>query len=471
MDGREAAPSTEATPAAPAPTAASRASLIQAVTLGFNNNNQHTHTVTPSPPGMAGPSQQPAVDAAQLQQLVQLLGAKMQPKQTAIVECPKSMVGRVIGKGGETIKALQQYTGAMIQIDQSTDPTRVTIAGSPQSLQLAVSMVNDIVRGTFKGFAMLRQIAISTQQQAALGQYGQPPPVYVQGYGFVPPSQVFSPEEALAASLMQSTSPTGPVTPPMSPLRGAAPPAGGAGNMLSALQTDALAALLSQQAGSAPPQQQQAPQGSQGALLGQLMQLAAQQAQQQQAQQQQAQQAVYAQQAPMYAQAQAADVASLQALLAQTSLLGSPQGRSYGSAGSPPPGTQGYGYAPPPPAGCYAPPPPASGLPDGSTLSGLLSGTGAAASYLGTYPSSAASYGTGSGHASPTPTPQFPGLCAAANPAQTHRSCSPGGSPGRFGAVGAGLSPGRGPSPAADGVLAYDNAAEHSFMDSLPTGL
>ncbi|PSC68898.1 Calvin cycle CP12, partial [Micractinium conductrix] len=123
-----------------------------------------------------------------LQQLVQLLGAKMLPKQTAVVECPKSMVGRVIGKGGETIKSLQQYTGAMIQIDQSTDPTRVTIAGSPQSLQLAVSMVNDIVRGTFKGFAMLRQIALSTSQPGMPG-FGQPQPVYVQGYGFVPPSQ------------------------------------------------------------------------------------------------------------------------------------------------------------------------------------------------------------------------------------------------------------------------------------------
>ena len=59
-------------------------------------------------PGMADP--------AQIQQLVQLLGAKMLPKQTAVVECPKSMVGRVIGKGGETIKSLQQYTGAMIQV-------------------------------------------------------------------------------------------------------------------------------------------------------------------------------------------------------------------------------------------------------------------------------------------------------------------------------------------------------------------
>lgn len=111
-------------------------------------------------------------------------------KQTALLECPKSMVGRVIGKAGETIKALQQYTGAMIQIDQSTDPTRVTIAGSPQSLQLAISMVSDIIKGKFKGFAMLRQIATANemaQQHGGMsGMASQP--VYVQGYGFMPPN-------------------------------------------------------------------------------------------------------------------------------------------------------------------------------------------------------------------------------------------------------------------------------------------
>ncbi len=63
------------------------------------------------------------------------------------IYCPKNMVGRVIGKGGETIKALQQYTGAMIQIDQSQDPTRVTIVGKKQSLHTASSMVK--VRGAF----------------------------------------------------------------------------------------------------------------------------------------------------------------------------------------------------------------------------------------------------------------------------------------------------------------------------------
>lgn len=209
---------------------------------------------------------------------------------TEIVECPKSMVGRVIGKGGETIKALQQYTKAMIQIDQSQDPTRVAIAGERSAVLLARCMVKvcgnrnpspwgalkclsppcrdlrlsaglssqmlvcdgcavsnfveflsaarevsvctvlfqDIVDGNFKGFAMLRQLTQAHNEKALGGleypQRGQPFYVEVtssacgtcleavclclvlllicgngadrllvcclQGYGFVPPSQV-----------------------------------------------------------------------------------------------------------------------------------------------------------------------------------------------------------------------------------------------------------------------------------------
>lgn len=106
-------------------------------------------------------------------------------KQVATVDCPKSMVGRVIGKNGETIRALQNYSGALIQIDQTVDPMKVTISGTPESLSLAVSMVTDIVNGTFKGFAMLRQIANQTEAADALCQ-----PVYAPGYGLIPPSQV-----------------------------------------------------------------------------------------------------------------------------------------------------------------------------------------------------------------------------------------------------------------------------------------
>ena len=57
------------------------------------------------------------------------------------------MVGRVIGKGGETIKALQKNFGANIQIDQSTEPMKVTVSGQPQAVELALSAVQEIISG------------------------------------------------------------------------------------------------------------------------------------------------------------------------------------------------------------------------------------------------------------------------------------------------------------------------------------
>lgn len=221
---------------------------------------------------------------------IEMMASGFDAKQTAVVDCPKNMVGRVIGKGGETIKALQQYTGAMIQIDQSTDPTRVTIAGSPQSLQLAISMVSDIVRGTFKGFAMLRQIAMASAAQNTLGQMAPQQPMYVQGYGFLPPSQAvggsqMSGDFQQAGSMaredvfggpLRTRSPPGPLTPPVTPLR--SPGIGQSQGMSQdPLVSSSMASLLAQQ------QLQQQPSGdqSQDAVLAQLLQLAIRQQQQQ----------------------------------------------------------------------------------------------------------------------------------------------------------------------------------------------
>lgn len=63
------------------------------------------------------------------------------------LHCPKQMVGRVIGKGGETIKALQNASGARIQIDQSTDPMLVTLTGSEDAVARAEASVTDIING------------------------------------------------------------------------------------------------------------------------------------------------------------------------------------------------------------------------------------------------------------------------------------------------------------------------------------
>ena len=70
-----------------------------------------------------------------------------QATASRVVECPKSMVGRVIGKGGETIKKIQASTRAVVQIQQENDPCLITISGSHPAVESASSIVEEIARG------------------------------------------------------------------------------------------------------------------------------------------------------------------------------------------------------------------------------------------------------------------------------------------------------------------------------------
>lgn len=63
---------------------------------------------------------------------------------TQSMDCPRNMVGRVIGKQGETIKQLQRNTGANIQIDQKTDPCTITITGPKNSCSNAMREITAI---------------------------------------------------------------------------------------------------------------------------------------------------------------------------------------------------------------------------------------------------------------------------------------------------------------------------------------
>eukprot|EP01024_Parvocaulis_polyphysoides_P030235 TRINITY_DN2746_c1_g1_i1.p2 TRINITY_DN2746_c1_g1~~TRINITY_DN2746_c1_g1_i1.p2 ORF type:complete len:254 (-),score=22.67 TRINITY_DN2746_c1_g1_i1:2423-3184(-) len=79
--------------------------------------------------------------------------------ESIVMLCPRQMVGRVIGRSGETIRAIQLYTNATISINQRYDPSLVIIHGGNASVALASQMVDDIIKGRFKGFALLRQAA------------------------------------------------------------------------------------------------------------------------------------------------------------------------------------------------------------------------------------------------------------------------------------------------------------------------
>ena len=63
------------------------------------------------------------------------------------VLCSRQYVGRIIGRQGDIIKGLQAITGARIQIDQTTDPCRVSITGSQEAAESCAAIVGDIANG------------------------------------------------------------------------------------------------------------------------------------------------------------------------------------------------------------------------------------------------------------------------------------------------------------------------------------
>ena len=70
--------------------------------------------------------------------------------QHQIMDCPKMFVAKVIGRGGETISALQQRTGTKIQIEQKVpdgQPCRVNMTGPPQGLAMASQIISEIIMG------------------------------------------------------------------------------------------------------------------------------------------------------------------------------------------------------------------------------------------------------------------------------------------------------------------------------------
>lgn len=63
-----------------------------------------------------------------------------------------SKIGLIIGRGGETVKDLQERSGAKIFVNQDANTNSsyekpVTISGDPEAIKLAQTMINDILNG------------------------------------------------------------------------------------------------------------------------------------------------------------------------------------------------------------------------------------------------------------------------------------------------------------------------------------
>ncbi|XP_057427385.1 uncharacterized protein LOC130720716 [Lotus japonicus] len=120
-----------------------------------------------------------------------------------VMKVPNNKVGLVIGKGGETIKSMQQSTGARIQViplhlppgDTSTERT-LKIEGNSEQIESAKQLVNSVINGDNR----LRNPSMSggySQQgyQARTPSSWAPPaaPTQQPGYGYVQPGAYSGP--------------------------------------------------------------------------------------------------------------------------------------------------------------------------------------------------------------------------------------------------------------------------------------
>lgn len=103
---------------------------------------------------------------------------------TEVMTAPKLVIGRIIGRGGETIKQIQKVSGSTVQIDQSGDPCRITLGGQPSAVEQAKAYITEIING---GDPFAQTAAFGSATAYGGGGYGMggyPGAAYGTGYGY-----------------------------------------------------------------------------------------------------------------------------------------------------------------------------------------------------------------------------------------------------------------------------------------------
>jgi len=156
-----------------------------------------------------------------------------EPGQT--MDLPQRAVGRVIGRGGETIRNIQTQTGAHISIDQNMPdgaPRKLQCSGTPDQIQKALAMVNEILTEAgdlgppsggggmgrpMPGMPPMMMPGMPPMQMG-YGQppYGQPPPYGMPPMGMpgapqygMPPQQQYAPPQQYQDPSQQYGAPPG----------------------------------------------------------------------------------------------------------------------------------------------------------------------------------------------------------------------------------------------------------------------
>lgn len=101
---------------------------------------------------------------------------------THVMECQKPMVGRIIGRGGETINMIQQRSGTKMQIEQNVNPCKINITGTPQGIAIASQMITDLMLT-----GSLNPMGPPGGPMGGMGGYGMPPGGGYPGGGYQAP--------------------------------------------------------------------------------------------------------------------------------------------------------------------------------------------------------------------------------------------------------------------------------------------
>jgi far upstream element-binding protein len=126
----------------------------------------------------------PTASASSASPLTSIVGGPAMGANSHVMECTKSVVGRIIGSRGETINQLQSKSGARIQINQTVPegtPCKIEITGAPQSVALAAHLVQEVINGN-AGSALASVGSAGLGAGLGVGSYG----LQAGGGGFNP---------------------------------------------------------------------------------------------------------------------------------------------------------------------------------------------------------------------------------------------------------------------------------------------
>lgn len=126
-----------------------------------------------------------------------MMGGAMPPRGPAApqpgeiqhtMEVPRSIVGRLIGKGGENIQMIQRRSGCRAHVDQSMPenmPCKMSIFGIPHNVNIAVALVKEIESGMHTS-EIGHSLPMPISAPAVPTPYGMPGPYGAPPAGYPP---------------------------------------------------------------------------------------------------------------------------------------------------------------------------------------------------------------------------------------------------------------------------------------------